>query len=490
MWEITVVVLYSVSVFFVILFSIGQLALLYKYFKNRDKQQIRLEQIDWPKVTVQLPLYNERFVIERLLDAVAKLNYPKNKLDIQVLDDSTDQTKVISKKKIEELVQLGFNISHIQRKIRTGFKAGALQEGLEISEGEYIAIFDADFIPEPDFLIKTLPYFSNENIGLVQTRWGHINGDQSWLTKAQQLALNGHFIIDQEGRNKSGLLINFNGTAGIWRKKCIVDAGGWQYDTLTEDLDLSYRAQIKGWKFSYCPHIITPAELPFVLNAVRTQQFRWIKGGIETSKKIMSELWNSQLSTTVKIFGSFHLLSNYVYVFILLSSIFSVPAMFVKNLDPAFDLFFKLNAIFFLVFIINFFYCLTTIRTEKSSLSDALKELAQVFPMAILISLGMSYHNSTAIFQGVIGKKTSFIRTPKFKIVNGKSSANSAVYLSRNNLYKELPEIILFFYFLFAVFSGIYFQDYGFLPYHLTMLSGFGLILFYAFRKVDIKSEA
>ncbi len=490
MWEIIVVILYSVSVFFVILFSIGQMALLYKYFQNRDKQQIRLDTIDWPKVTVQLPLYNERFVIERLLDAVAKLNYPKNKLDIQVLDDSTDQTKLISAKKIEELKSLGFNISHIQRQIRTGFKAGALQEGLEIAEGDFIAIFDADFVPEPDFLIKALPYFINENIGMVQTRWGHINGDQSWLTKAQQLALNGHFIIDQEGRNKSGLIINFNGTAGIWRKECIVDAGGWQYDTLTEDLDLSYRAQIKGWKFSYCPHIITPAELPFVLNAVRTQQFRWIKGGIETSKKIMSELWNSKLSTTVKIFGSFHLLSNYVYIFILLSSILSVPAMFVKNLDPAFDLFFKLNAIFFFVFIINFYYCLTTIRKEKNNLMEALKELAQVFPMAILISLGMSYHNSTAIFQGVIGKKTSFIRTPKFKIVDGKSIVNSAVYLSRNNLRKELPEIILFIYFLFAVLSGIYFKDYGFLPYHLIMLSGFGLILYYAFSQVDFKSKA
>jgi cellulose synthase/poly-beta-1,6-N-acetylglucosamine synthase-like glycosyltransferase len=489
MWEIGIIILYSVSVFFVILFSIGQLALLFKFFKNRNKKHQQLKTIFLPKVTVQLPLYNERFVIGRLLDAVALLNYPKEKLEIQVLDDSTDDTISICSAKINELQNEGFNIHHIKRTDRTGYKAGALQEGLLIAEGEFLAIFDADFIPEPDFLLKALPYFTKPNIGLVQTRWGHINGNQSWLTRAQELGLNGHFIIDQEGRDKSGLFINFNGTAGIWRKSCIIDAGGWQYDTLTEDLDLSYRAQMKGWKLCYCPHIITPAELPFLLNAVRTQQFRWIKGGIETSKKIVADLWRSELSLNVKIFGSFHLLSNYVYLFILLSSVLSVPAMFVKNLDPGFDLFFKLNALFFSVFIINFSYCLTTIWTEKSSFAGALKEIIQVFPIAILVSLGMSYHNSTAIFEGVIGKKTAFIRTPKFMVENGKSKPGSNQYLGSNSILKELPEIILFLYFLFAVFAGIYFRDFGFIPYHLIMLSGFGLILYYAFVQSRFRTE-
>ncbi|WP_245580880.1 cellulose synthase family protein [Daejeonella oryzae] len=438
---------------------------------------------------MQLPLYNEKFVIERLLDAVSKLNYPKEKLEIQVLDDSTDESVLICSNKIKQLQKSGFNIRHIKRANRIGFKAGALQEGLLIAKGDFLAIFDADFIPEPDFLLKALPYFSTPNIGLVQTRWGHINGNQSWLTRAQELGLNGHFIIDQEGRNKSNLFINFNGTAGIWRKSCIVDAGGWQYDTLTEDLDLSYRAQMKGWKLCYCPHIVTPAELPFLLNGVKTQQFRWIKGGIETSKKIITDLWKSEVSLSVKIFGSFHLLSNYVYLFILMSSVLSVPAMFVKNLDPDFDLFFKLNAIFFSVFIINFSYCLTTIWTEKNTLREALREIVQVFPIAILVSLGLSYHNTTAIFQGVIGKKTSFIRTPKFSIDTGKNALISNQYLSKKSIFKELPEIILFIYFLFAVFAGIYFMDFGFLPYHLIMLSGFGLILYYAFSQSKLKTE-
>ena len=321
----------------------------------------------------------------------------------------------------------------------------------------------------------------------MQTRWGHINGDQSWLTQAQKLGLNGHFIIDQEGRDKSGLFINFNGTAGIWRKSCIIDAGGWQYDTLTEDLDLSYRAQMKGWKLCYCPDIITPAELPYLLNSLRTQQFRWIKGGIETSKKIVADLWRSKLSLTVKIFGSFHLLSYYVYLFILLSAILSVPAMFVKNLNTQFDLFFTLNTLFFSAFIINFSYCLTTVWIEKNTFRDALRELARVFPFAILISLGMSYHNSTAIFQGIIGKKTAFIRTPKF-MSESERSAGSDQYHIKNNLFKELPEILLFFYFLFAVFAGVYFMDFGFLPYHVIMLSGFGLILYYAFHQSKFKA--
>ena len=487
MWEVAVIILYSVSVLFVILFSVGQLALLLKFFKNRHKSHQQLKTQFIPDVTVQLPVYNERFVIERLLDAVTVLNYPKSKLEIQVLDDSTDDTVSICSNKIDQLKKAGFNIQHIRRTDRTGFKAGALQEGLTKSGGEFLAIFDADFIPEPDFLIKVLPFFFSPNIGLVQTRWGHINGDQSLLTQAQKLGLNGHFIIDQEGRDKSGLFINFNGTAGIWRKSCIIDAGGWQYDTLTEDLDLSYRAQMKGWKLCYCPDIITPAELPYLLNSLRTQQFRWIKGGIETSKKIVADLWRSKLSLTVKIFGSFHLLSYYVYLFILLSAILSVPAMFVKNLNTQFDLFFTLNTLFFSAFIINFSYCLTTVWIEKNTFRDTLKELARVFPFAILISLGMSYHNSTAIFQGIIGKKTAFIRTPKF-MSESERSAGSDQYHIKNNLFKELPEILLFLYFLFAVFAGVYFMDFGFLPYHIIMLSGFGLILYYAFHQSKFKA--
>ncbi|NEU08359.1 glycosyltransferase [Flavihumibacter sp. R14] len=478
MWETIVLILYSVSMFFIALFSIGQLGLLILFLRNRKKKHSPLIDITLPQVTVQLPIYNERYVVKGLLQAVAGLNYPREKLQIQVLDDSTDETRDICRKQVDLLVSRGFNIEYRHRRNRTGYKAGALQEGLATARGEFITIFDADFIPESDFLVKTLPYFTNEDTGLVQTRWGHINGSQSWLTRVQELGLNGHFIIDQEGRDKSGLFINFNGTAGIWRKSCILDAGGWHYDTLTEDLDLSYRAQLKGWKLHYCADIVTPAELPFLLSSLRTQQFRWIKGGIETSKKIIGNLWKSSHSLRVKLFGSFHLLGNYVYLFILASSILSVPVMFIKHTTPGLEVFFTLNSLFFIVFIINFSYCFTTIFVIRNNVSESLREVAAVFPMAMLVSLGMSYHNSIAVLQGVSGRKTEFVRTPKLQ-----RSSESEGYNDERSLLSELPETILFVYFLCAVIAGIYFRDIAFIPYHLIMLFGFGVILYYAFQQ-------
>jgi cellulose synthase/poly-beta-1,6-N-acetylglucosamine synthase-like glycosyltransferase len=483
MWEIIILILYSVSMFFILLFSIGQLGLLILFVRNRNKSHTPLDNITLPTVTVQLPVYNERFVVQGLLRAVARLEYPKEKLQIQILDDSTDETRAICRRQVDQLLSEGSNIAYLHRQNRNGYKAGALQEGLKSAEGEFIAIFDADFIPASDFLIKTLPYFGSQDTGLVQTRWGHINGSRSWLTKVQELGLNGHFLIDQEARNKSGLFINFNGTAGIWRKSCIIDSGGWQYDTLTEDLDLSYRAQLKGWKLHYCPDIVTPAELPFLLSSLRSQQFRWIKGGIETSKKIIRRLWECRLSLPVKIYGSFHLLSNYVYLFILASSILSVPIMFIKHTTAGLELFFTINSLFFLIFLINFSYCFTTVWVVKKTAVEALREIVAVFPMAMLFSLGMSYHNSKAIIEGVRGKKSGFVRTPKFQGASRKNSSQPIDYSEEASKSNELPEALLFLYFLFAVAAGIYFRDIAFIPFHLIMLAGYGLILYYAFQQ-------
>ena len=483
MWEIIILILYSVSMFFIVLFSIGQLGLLVMFLRNRNNSHTPLQDIPLPNVTVQLPVYNERLVVRSLLRAIGRLDYPKEKLQIQILDDSTDETRDICRKYADILTLEGFNTQYLHRDVREGYKAGALQEGLKSAEGEFIAIFDADFIPAPDFLIKTLPYFASSDTGLVQTRWGHINPSQSWLTRVQELGLNGHFLIDQEGRDKSGLFINFNGTAGIWRKSCILDSGGWQYDTLTEDLDLSYRAQLKGWKLRYCADIVTPAELPCLLSSLRTQQFRWIKGGIETSRKLIFQLWQCRLALTVKIFGSFHLLSNYVYLFIFTSSILSVPVMFIKHTTPGWELFFTLNSLFFIVFLINFGYCFTTIWITRNAFNESLREAAALFPMAMLFSLGMSYHNSKAIIEGVRGKKTAFVRTPKFQASSGSDTGHPVYYDAETSVSNELPQIILFLYFLFAVVAGIYFRDMAFVPYHLIMLSGFGVILYYAFQQ-------
>lgn len=475
MLEHGIVILYYFFFFFIILFSIGQLALLITFLINRKKETPFNTVIEIPLLTVQLPIYNERFVIERLMDSVERLNYPKNKLEIQVLDDSTDETSEIVAKRIGELKILGFNIHHIQRSNREGYKAGALQNGLVKASGEYLAIFDADFVPHPDFLLNTLPYFTDKETGMVQTRWGHLNAMQSVLTRAQATGLNNHFIIDQEGRNKGGYFINFNGTAGIWKKECITDAGGWKSDTLTEDLDLSYRAQIRGWKFNYCSNITIPAELPDRISAVRTQQFRWTKGGVETSKKLLGQLWKAKLSLPVKLFGSFHLLNNYIYAFVLISALISVPLMFIKNTSTEFNLLFKWNTILMTVMLINFLYCFTAILVDKKKFMAAIIEVVTAFPLAMVLSLGLSYHNTRAILQGITGKKTAFIRTPK---VSKPGELNP--YFKRPAFIKYSPELLLFLYFAFAACSGIYFKDFGFLIYHVFMLSGFGFILWSA----------
>lgn len=473
-----IVLLYYFFFFFIILFSIGQLALLITFLFNRKKENPHNKTFELPSLTIQLPIYNERFVIERLLDSIERLNYPKSRLEIQVLDDSTDDTKTIAANKVEELKNLGFNIQHIHRSNREGYKAGALQNGLINSSGEYLAIFDADFVPHPDFLINTLPYFTDKQTGMVQTRWGHLNAMQSLLTRAQATGLNNHFIIDQEGRNKGGYFINFNGTAGIWKKECIIDAGGWKSDTLTEDLDLSYRAQIKGWKFNYCSNIIIPAELPDRISAVRTQQFRWTKGGVETSKKLLGKLWKAELSLAVKLFGSFHLLNNYIYAFVLISALISVPLMFVKNTSTEFNQLFKWNTVIMTVMLINFLYCFTAIFVDKKKFMAALIEVITEFPLAMVLSLGMSYHNTRAILLGIKGKKTAFIRTPKVSDWGG-----SNPYLKRPAYIKYSPEFLLFLYFLFAACAGIYFKDFGFLIYHILMLSGFGFVLWSAWSE-------
>jgi cellulose synthase/poly-beta-1,6-N-acetylglucosamine synthase-like glycosyltransferase len=478
MLALGIILIYSFFFLFIILFSLGQLALIITFLNNRNKENHKITLNTYPNITIQLPIYNERFVIERLLDSISNLNYPKKKIEIQVLDDSDDDTSILVEQKVEKLISLGFTISQIKRKNRIGFKAGALQNGLIQAASEFILIFDADFIPEPDFLINTLPYFSNDKIGMVQTRWGHINPRESWLTRAQEIGLNCHFIIDQGGRAKGGFFISFNGTAGIWRKACIEDAGGWEADTLTEDLDLSYRAQMKGWQFKYCPEIISPAELPNVLSAVRSQQFRWIKGGVETSKKLIARLWNCNLPISVKLFGSLQLLNNYIYAFILLTGLLSVPLMLLKNKSMEFDLFFNWSGMLISVLIINFFYCFTAILIDKKNIIVSIKEILSAFPIAIIVSMGMSYHNSIAVLKGIQGQKTAFIRTPKFSEAQRENS-----YLKSQKNRQYLPEFLLFIYFLLAVIAELYFKDFGFLIYHLLMLSGFGFILYCAYEE-------
>ncbi|MGJ8733763.1 MAG: cellulose synthase family protein, partial [Cellulophaga sp.] len=325
--------IYSLALLLIFFYSLAQLNLLVNYlgYKRRNKEAPKYNLLDAkevPYVTIQLPIYNEEYVVERLLENIAKIEYPSNKLEIQVLDDSTDDSVIETARQIEALQETGLDIQHIRRTNRQGYKAGALKEGLISAKGDFIAIFDADFLPDSDWLKKTVIYFKDEEIGVVQTRWGHINRDYSVLTRIQAFALDAHFTLEQVGRNAKGHFINFNGTAGIWRKTCIIDAGNWEGDTLTEDLDLSYRAQLKNWKFKYLEDVETPAELPVVISAARSQQFRWNKGGAENFRKsVVSVVSAKNISFKTKFHGVMHLLNSSMFLCVFLVALLSIPML-------------------------------------------------------------------------------------------------------------------------------------------------------------------
>ena len=335
--EYIIITVYSIALILIFMYSIAQLNLLFNYLSAQKKEDNSAKfdfsnPAEIPFVTIQLPVYNELYVMERLLTNIVKLNYPKDKIEFQVLDDSTDESVISTAKQIEELRNTGIDIKHIRRSNRQGFKAGALKEGLEIAKGEFIVIFDADFLPKENWLYETVPYFKNPEIGVVQTRWGHINRNYSTLTKIQAFALDAHFTLEQVGRNSKGHFINFNGTAGIWRKECIYDAGNWEGDTLTEDLDLSYRAQLKKWKFKYLEHVETPAELPVVISAARSQQFRWNKGGAENFQKMARRVvTNKHLNFKSKIHAVLHLLNSTMFLNVLIVGVLSIPMLYIKN---------------------------------------------------------------------------------------------------------------------------------------------------------------
>ena len=338
--EWVVAILFTCSLLYLFLFSVGQLHLTHIYLKQKPKLSPPFNPDYTPFVTIQLPVYNEKYVVERLLDAIVHLDYPREKLEIQVLDDSTDETSGIIYQKLEWLQKFELDIKQLRRDTRAGFKAGALQEGLQKARGEFIVIFDSDFIPEKDFIKKTLPWFQDPAVGVVQTRWGHINKDYSLMTQLQAFGLDAHFSIEQSARNAAGSFINFNGTCGVWRKTCITDAGGWSADTLTEDLDLSYRAQLKGWKFKYLEDVVTPGELPVVMPVIKLQQYRWNKGGAETARKLAGRIFNASLSTRQKLHAFLHLFNSSVFVALFAAAVLSLPMLFIKNSHPAMQWFF------------------------------------------------------------------------------------------------------------------------------------------------------
>lgn len=460
--------IYFLLLSYITLFSLTQLYLAI-YALQSKHYPVKKNLLEYPLITLQLPVYNEKYVVTRLIESICALNYPKNLMQIQILDDSTDETTTILKKIIKEKQDNGYWIDHIRRNNRKGYKAGALSEGLTQTKGEFIAIFDADFVPVPDFLKSTLHYFSEPTIGLVQTAWGHLNQGMNWLTHLQAMGLNGHFMVEQTGRQQLDAFINFNGTGGIWRKACILDAGSWDSDTLTEDLDLSYRAQLKGWKLKYLPYHNTPAELPTSISAVKSQQYRWTKGTTETAIKLLPSLWKSGVNLKTKILGTFHLLNSTVYLLLLLSSLLSFPMLIIKNNFPEYGLYFRVGSFFLIGFIaITIFYIISEHLAHNLSWSFVWK-----FPFFISYTLGLTLYNSWAVIQGILGIRTPFIRTPKAGHIGKSLKSASVVYHVKPLTLISWIEIAAFIYFVIAISYGIEIKDFGLLFFHFLLAVGY-----------------
>ena len=486
--ETLVIVLYTISLLLIFMYSLAQLNLLFNYLSSKkvkdDSPKFDLSNPDEiPYITIQLPVYNEMYVMERLLDNIAKIDYPKDKLEIQVLDDSTDETVETTLKHVQKLQATGLDIKHITRTDRKGFKAGALKEGLETAKGSIIAIFDSDFLPQKDWLKHTVPYFKDEAIGVVQTRWGHINRNYSILTRIQAFALDAHFTLEQVGRNSKGHFINFNGTAGLWRKTCIIDAGNWEGDTLTEDLDLSYRAQLKNWKFKYLEDVETPAELPIVISAARSQQFRWNKGGAENFRKMMGRVIKSKnITAKTKVHGLLHLLNSTMFLNVLIVGVLSIPMLYIKNEYAHLRPYFYVMS-FFVMSTIIFFICYWFMYKNiyGSGFKNFIKYTGMFF-VFFSIAMGFSLHNSIAVLEGHWGKKSEFVRTPKFNISKYKDNWKNNKYMKRTISIHVIFEGVLMLYFGFGMYSafivGNQGGDFGLFPFHLMLFVGFGYVFF------------
>lgn len=493
------IVIYFICLILILFYSVLQLSLAIAYVRNKYRNKGKDTEEDkpvydpenTPMVTVQLPMFNELYVADRIIETVAAFEYPADKLQIQVLDDSTDETKDVIAKKVAEVAARGVNIQHIHRVDRVGYKAGALDAAMDQVQGDFIAIFDADFVPNSDFLIKTMPYFKDDKIGVVQTRWGHINKKYSILTELQAFGLNGHFAIEQGGRNASGHFINFNGTGGIWRKKCIEDAGGWEHDTLTEDLDLSYRAQIKGWKFQYLEDVIAPAELPITMSALKSQQHRWMKGGAECFIKMWKRIITAKgVRFSDRIHGLSHLFNSSVFIFILLISLLSLPVLHIKDSFSDLNYVLQYGAVFLLSTIFLMFYYWHSYRDKTSNLFVSFLRFIVRFFQFLIVSMGLALNNTVAVMEGYLGIKSSFVRTPKFN-VNVKSEFKGNKYDKKSISILNIGEGLLFLLFAYTTVNRAIYGDLGMVPFHLMLTIGYGLVFFYSIGELySSKSKA
>ena len=431
----------------------------------------------WPHVTVQLPIYNERYVVERLIESVCRIDWPEHLLEVQLLDDSTDDTVKIARAMVTKMKAAGVDIVYIHRSDRSGYKAGALREGLKSAKGSLVAVFDADFIPGADFLKESVPYFQNPRIGMLQTRWGHINSDYSLLTRAQSIGIDGHFGVEQASRAWGGLFMNFNGTGGVWRKKTIEEAGGWQADTLTEDLDLSYRAQLKGWKLMFASQVVCPAEIPVTINAFKSQQHRWAKGSIQTARKNLGKLFKSDVSWLVKIQAFLHLTHYMVHPMMLLVVLTSIPMLYSQWF---FDTLTYPVMIFTVLCLATFGPSSLYLYSQRILYRDW-KGRIKYLPFLMCLGTGIAVNNTKAVLEALFGVKSGFIRTPKYGIrQKGENWKNKRYTIPLNAV--SILELFLGLYSLTGLLMFLFFSKYLVSPFLLIYTSGFFYVFFLSVR--------
>jgi cellulose synthase/poly-beta-1,6-N-acetylglucosamine synthase-like glycosyltransferase len=471
-FDIALLVPYFVVLILLASYGLHRYILVYLYYKNRNNHTsepaARFE--DLPRVTVQLPMFNEQFVAERLIESVCKLKYPREKLDIQVLDDSTDETVEVGRDLVERYAALGHSITYHHRTKREGFKAGALAEGMQTSKGEFIAIFDADFTPPEDFLLKVIHHFTDPKIGMVQTRWTHINRNYSFLTEVEAILLDGHFVLEHSGRARSGVFFNFNGTAGMWRRRAIEEAGGWQHDTLTEDTDLSYRAQLKGWKFIYLQEVECPAELPVEMTAFKTQQARWAKGLIQTAKKILPRVMKSDAPLHTKIEAWYHLTANLSYPLMVVLSVLLLPAMIIRFYQGWFQmLYIDLPLFMASTFSISSFYLVSQRELFPKTWPRALLYL----PFLMALGIGLTITNTKAVLEALIGQQSPFARTPKYGVETKKQKVGAKSKYRRRLGWIPWAELLIGSYFALTVYYALDNENYITVPFLLLFVIGY-----------------
>ena len=469
-WQAAMLIIYSCALGLLMLLSLHRYVLIRLYYKHKKKAPVPAgEFADLPRVTIQLPVYNEVYVVERLIRSAANIDYPRELLEIQVLDDSTDETTEVAQRCVAELQASGLDIVHLNRADRAGYKAGALEAGLKAASGTYVALFDADFLPPRDFLRKTLPHFTDDGVGMVQARWGHLNRDYSILTRVQAILLDGHFVMEHGARSRAGMFFNFNGTAGVWRRSCIEDAGGWQHDTLTEDLDLSYRAQLRGWRFVFLEDVVSPAEIPVEMNAWKSQQFRWAKGSIQAARKLLLPVLRGRIPWRVKLEATIQLSSNLAYIFMALVALLIYPAVLSRQ-TFGWQRIFIVDLPLFLAAtgVVSRFY----IHSQKELYTDWVSRLKYI-PLVLALGMGISLNNAKAVLEALMGHRTEFRRTPKYSVVHRGDTWIGKRYSVRKNILSFLElgmGAYLAWVTAFAATNGIYF------PVPFLALFGFGFL--------------